>query len=461
MTNLTHPHVLYAKRRAALGAQLNAQGGGIALIPTAPEQQRNSDCDFPFRADSYHTYFSGFPEPEGLIVLLAAGGTHKSILFCRPKNIEMEIWDGFRFGPAGAREAFGFDEAFSVEELDAKLVELMGNQPAVWWPFAIHRGFESRVEGWLNGVRAKARQFISAPSMQRDLCPLMDDMRMFKDAHEVNLLRRAGRISAAAHARAMRVSAATLRAQHTLHEYQLEAELLHEFRWHGAQSPAYTSIVASGANACVLHYSANNARVKDGELCLIDAGCELDGYASDVTRTFPVNGTFTGPQKALYEIVLAAQLKAIETAQPGQHCKAPHNAALRVLIQGMLDTQLLDKNKVGSDMDEIIKTEAYRQYYMHGTGHWMGMDVHDCGEYVEKGAPPMADGKPAPRILRAGMVTTVEPGLYVRPAENAPEHFWHIGIRIEDDVLITATGNEVLSSEVPKTASEIEALMRG
>jgi Xaa-Pro aminopeptidase len=461
MTNLTHPHTLYAKRRAALAAQMNLQGGGIAIIPTAPEQPRNRDSDFPFRADSYHYYFSGFTEPEAMLVILAAGGTHKSILFCRPKNMEMEIWDGFRYGPEGAREAFGFDEAFSTDELGSKLVELMGNQPALWWPFGIHRGFETRVEGWLNGVRAKARQFITAPSMQRDLCPLMNEMRMYKDAHEIAILRRAGAISAAAHVRAMRLSAQTMRAKQSLHEYQLEAELLHEFRRHGSQFPAYTSIVATGANACVLHYAANNAQAKDGDLCLIDAGCELDGYASDITRTFPVNGKFTGPQKTLYDIVLASQYEAIAAAQPGKHCKEPHFAALRVLIQGMLDTQLLDKNVVGTDIATIMAGDAYRQYYMHSTGHWMGMDVHDCGEYTEKGAPPQADGKPAPRILRAGMVTTVEPGIYVRPAANASEQFWNIGIRIEDDVLITATGNEVFTNDAPKTVAEIEALMRG
>jgi Xaa-Pro aminopeptidase len=468
MTNLTLPYALYAKRRAALAAQINAQGGGIAIIPTALEQQRNRDNDFPFRADSYHAYFSGFTEPQALVVIVAspggshgALGTYKSVLFCRSKNIEHEIWDGFRYGPEGAREAFGFDEAFSIDDLDAKLVELMGNQPAVWWPFAIHRGFESRVEGWLNGVRAKSRQNITAPRTQRDLCPLMDEMRLFKDASEIDTMRRAAQISAAAHARAMRVSAAGMRAKQGLHEYHLEAELLHEFRFHGSQFPAYGSIVATGANACVLHYAAGNVELKDGDLCLIDAGCELDGYASDITRTFPVNGKFTGPQKTLYELVLASQLKAIEATQPGKRFIDPHNAALRVLVQGMLDTALLDKNKVGTDIDAVIAAGAHTAFYMHRTGHWLGMDVHDCGDYTEQGEPVGADGKPASRILRAGMVTTVEPGIYVRPAEGVPEHFWNIGIRIEDDVVITDKGNEVISKDAPKTVADIEALMKG
>lgn len=464
MNALTYPFTPYARRRSTLAMQMTAQGGGIALIPTAPMQQRNRDNDFPFRADSYHHYLSGFSEPEAMLVILASvgnPGTSKSILFCRSKSIEMEIWDGYRHGPEGAREAFGFDEAYAIEELDTKLVELMGNQPALWWPFGIHRGFETRVEAWLNGVRAKARQFITSPSLQRDLCPLMDEMRLFKDTHEVSIMRRAARISSAAHARAMQVSAATLRNGEPLFEYQLEAELLHEFRRQGAQSPAYGSIVGAGVNACVLHYDANNAAIKSGDLCLIDAGCELDGYASDITRTFPVNGKFTGPQKALYDIVLESQLKAIEAAVPGKHCKSPHYAALNVLVQGMLDTGLLDKNKHGTDVQEVIKSEAYRAFYMHSTGHWLGMDVHDCGDYTEAGAPAGADGKPAPRILRPGMMTTVEPGIYVRPAEGVPEQFWHIGIRIEDDVLITELGNEVISSDAPKTVTEIEALMRG
>jgi Xaa-Pro aminopeptidase len=470
MTNLTLPYALYAKRRAALAAQINAQGGGIAIIPTALEQQRNRDNDFPFRADSYHAYFSGFTEPQALVVIVAspggshgALGTYKSVLFCRSKNIEHEIWDGFRYGPEGAREAFGFDEAFSIDDLDTKLVELMSNQPAVWWPWgslAIHRGFESRIEGWLNGVRAKSRQNITAPRTQRDLCPLMDEMRLFKDASEIDTMRRAAQISAAAHARAMRVSAKGMRAKQGLREYHLEAELLHEFRFHGSQFPAYGSIVATGANACVLHYAAGNVELKDGDLCLIDAGCELDGYASDITRTFPVNGKFTGPQKTLYELVLDAQLKAIEATQPGKRFIDPHNAALRVLVQGMLDTALLDKNKVGTDIDGVIAAGAHSAFYMHRTGHWLGMDVHDCGDYTEQGEPVGADGKPASRILRAGMVTTVEPGIYVRPAEGVPEHFWNIGIRIEDDVVITDKGNEVISKDAPKTVADIEALMK-
>jgi Xaa-Pro aminopeptidase len=461
MSNLTPPTKLYAQRRAALAAKMNAAGGGIAVVPTAPEQQRNRDSDFPYRPDSYHYYLSGFTEPEAYVIVIACGGTHKSLLLCRPKNQEREIWDGYRYGPEGAKEAFGFDEAYSVEHLDEKMIELLGNQPAVWWPFATHKGFESRMEGWMNAVRGKVRQFIFAPRAQNDLCVLVDEQRLIKDAHEVNVMRAAAEISAAAHKRAMIASAQGLRAGKVMREYHLEAELLHEFRMHGSQFPAYGSIVAAGANACVLHYRADRAELKDGELCLIDAGCELDGYASDITRTFPVNGKFTGPQKEIYEIVLDSQLKAIDATRVGNRFTDPHHVATRVLVQGMLDTGLLDKSKVGSDIEDIIAHGAHTQFYMHRTGHWLGMDVHDCGEYVEPGEPPGADGKPQSRILRAGMVTTVEPGLYVRPAEGVPEKYWHIGIRIEDDVVVTDGGNDVLTCNVPKTVSDIEALMRG
>lgn len=456
------PHTTpYVTRRAALARQMSAAGGGIAIVPTAPEQQRNRDSDFPYRPDSYFYYLTGFTEPEAYLVVAAEkSGAHKSVLLCRPKNAEREIWDGFRYGPDGAKAAFGFDEAFSVEQLDEKMVELLSNQPALWWPFATHKGFEARIEGWLNAVRAKVRQFVTAPRAQHDLCVLLDEMRLFKSAHEIDIMRTAAQISANAHKRAMVASAQAIRAGRTLREYHLEAELLHEFRLHGSQFPAYGSIVAAGPNACVLHYRADKAELKSGELCLIDAGCELDGYASDITRTFPVNGKFTGPQKELYEIVLDAQLRATDEVRAGRRFIDYHNAATRVLVQGMLDTGLLDKNKVGSDVDDIVAQGAHTQFYMHRTGHWLGMDVHDCGEYTEPGEPPGADGKPPSRILRPGMVLTVEPGLYVRPAEGVPEKYWHIGIRIEDDVVVTDSGNDVLTRDVPKTVADIEALMR-
>ncbi len=273
-------------------------------------------------------------------------------------------------------------------------------------------------------------------------------MRLFKDDAEQALMLRAATISGNAHARAMRASRAGM------FEYEIEAELLHEFRRNGAQFPAYTPIVASGANACVLHYNTNNAQTRDGDLVLIDAGCELDGYASDITRTYPVNGRFTGPQKTMYELVLAAQAAALAAAVPGRQYSDIHDAALRVLSQGMLDTGLLDKSKFGS-VDDVISERAFMQFYMHGTGHWLGMDVHDCGAYRVN-----SDKDKPSRKLEAGMVLTVEPGIYVRPAEGVPEAFWNIGIRIEDDVLVTATGNTVLSTSAPKHIADIEQLMK-
>ncbi|TAG32781.1 MAG: M24 family metallopeptidase [Polaromonas sp.] len=466
---------VYQKRRATIAKALKAAGGGVALLPTAPECPRNRDADFSYRHDSYFYYLTGFTEPASWLVIEASG---KATLFCRPKDLEREIWDGIRLGPTAAPASLGVDEAFSVDALDEKMPLLLANQNAVWFPFATHKGLETQVDGWLNTVRARVRSGAECPQSQHDLCKLLDEMRLIKDAHEIAILRRAGAISAGAHVRAMQLSAAMLRPpakgaltkvpREVPREYHLEAELLHEFRRHGAQAPAYTSIVAAGANACILHYRADTAELKAGELCLIDAGCELHGYASDITRTFPVNGKFTPAQRTLYEIVLAAQEAAIAVTQPGKRFTDPHDAATRVLAQGMLDVGLLDQKKHGT-VDDVLASGAYRQFYMHRTGHWMGMDVHDCGDYTEPGSKPREEKdalgkmvmKKPPRILRSGMVLTIEPGLYVRPAKGVPKKFWNIGIRIEDDALVTAKGCELMTRGVPVKADEIEALMRG
>ena len=440
---------VYQKRRAHVAKALKAGGGGIALLPTAPERARNRDTDFPYRHDSYFYYLTGFTEPGGW---LAIDSTGKTTLFCRPKDMEREIWDGIRLGPKAAVQTLGVDEAFSVDDLDAKMPLLLSNQAAVWFPFATHAGLETQVDGWLGKVRARIRYGAECPQSQHDLCKLLDEMRLIKDAHEIAIMRRAGAMSAGAHVRAMQTSAAMLKksikgAAHVVpREYHLEAELLHEFRRHGSQFPAYTSSVAAGANACVLHYRAGDAELKAGDLCLIDAGGELDGYASDITRTFPADGKFTPAQRTLYEIVLAAQDAAIKVTKPGKRFTDPHDAATRVLAQGMLDVGLLDKKKHGS-VDDVLLSGAYRQFYMHRTGHWMGMDVHDCGDYTEPGSKPRQERDPLgelvmkkpPRILRAGMVLTIEPGLYVRPAK----------------------GCELLTRGVPVKADEIVALMRG
>jgi len=458
---------VYEKRRAAIAKALNAAGGGIALLPTAPESPRNRDSDFPYRHDSYFYYLTGFEEPASWLVIEATG---KTTLFCRPKDLEREIWDGIRLGPKAAPAALGVDAAFSLEALDEQMPGLLANQKAVWFPFATHKGLETQVDGWLNAVRARVRYGAECPQSQHDLCKLLDEMRLIKDAHEIAILRRAGAISAGAHVRAMMTSGAMLRSKPEggAREYHLEAELLHEFRRHGSQFPAYTSIVAAGANACILHYRAGDAELKPGQLCLIDAGCELDGYASDITRTFPADGKFTPAQRTLYDIVLGAQEAAIKVTKPGKRFTDPHDAATRVLAQGMLDTGLLNKSKHGT-VDDVIASGAYRQFYMHRTGHWMGMDVHDCGDYTEPGSKPREEKdalgqlvmKKPSRILRQGMVTTVEPGIYVRPAKGVPKEFWNIGIRIEDDALVTAKGCELMTRGVPVKADEIEALMAG
>jgi Xaa-Pro aminopeptidase len=302
-------------------------------------------------------------------------------------------------------------------------------------------------------VRARARSGVRAPAAAIDLVPLLDEMRLFKDAGEIATMRRAAAISAGAHRRAMRAVRPGMR------EYEIEAELLHEFRRHGAQSPAYPPIVAAGANACVLHYFANDALCRDGDLLLIDAGCELDSYAADITRTFPVGGRFSGPQRDLYELVLAAQAAALEHVRPGRRYQDGHDAAVRVLTGGMLALGLLDRDKVGS-VDDAIAAKAFQRFYMHSTGHWLGLDVHDAGYYRDVQAAPDEQGQRPYRILRPGMTLTVEPGIYVRPAEGVPEQYWNIGIRIEDDVAVTPDGHTVLSADAPKTVAEIEAEMR-
>lgn len=459
------PASLYAQRRARLAAQLG--DGGVAIIPTAPERARNRDSDFPYRHDSYFYYLTGVTEPNAWLVLDAAG---RSTLFCQPKDLEREIWDGYRLGPDAAVAALGMNTAVSVAELDKQLPKLLENQHTVWYPFATHQGLETRVDGWLNAVRARVRFGAQCPAQQRDVCGPLDDMRLIKDAYEQDVMRRASAISARAHIRAMQTSARRLRAGQDVREYHLDAELLHEFRMHGSQFPAYTSIVAAGANACVLHYRADAAPVRDGELVLIDAGCELDGYASDITRTFPANGKFTGPQRELYNLVLASQDAAVAATKAGARFTDPHDATVNVLAQGLLDLGLLNKAKHGNAQD-VIEKRAYFPFYMHRTGHWLGMDVHDCGSYVEPTELGQTSERKYPlsgetivnrpsRILREGMVLTIEPGLYVRPADDVPEAFWNIGIRIEDDAIVTSGGCELITRGVPVIASEIEALMR-
>lgn len=426
----------FLERRQAL---MTSMGEGVAIIPTAPEVTRNRDSLYPYRSDSYFYYLTGFSEPEAVLVLIA-GDRPKSILFCRDKDEEREIWDGFRYGPAAARERFGFDETYSVAELDEIAPKLLANQLRIYHSFGADPAWDHRIAGWLNHLRTQIRSGVSAPSEIRDPRVLLDEMRLIKDAQEIEVMRRAADITAEAHKQAM------LATRPGMMEYEVEAVLLHQFYRHGSRAPAYTSIVAGGANACVLHYVSNDQVLRDGDLLLIDAGCELECYASDITRTFPVNGRFSGPQKEIYELVLAAQSAAIEKVRPGCHWNEPHEAALKVLAQGFVDFGLCK----GSP-DSVLESGDYRRFYMHRTGHWLGLDVHDAGEYKLK------DGNW--RMLEPGMVLTVEPGCYIRPAPDVPETFWNIGIRIEDDALVTTEGNELLTSDAPKTVSEIEMLM--
>ena len=437
----------YGERRARLCAQM--QPGAVAILPTAPEAMRNSDSEYPYRHDSYFYYLTGFTEPDSVLVLVAAqaGQAAQAILFCRQKSVEHEVWDGFRHGPDGARAAFGFDFAFPIEELDKEMARLLANAPAVYYALGHSAALDLQMKTWLQAVRCQARSGVTAPTVAHDLLVLLGEMRLFKDDFEQALMRRAGAISGAAHLRAMRAS------KPGMFEYEIEAELLHEFRRSGAQYPAYTPIVAAGANACVLHYNANNAQSRDGDLILIDAGCELDSYASDITRTYPVNGRFSTPQRLLYDLVLAAQSAALAAVQPGRRYSDIHDSAVSVLVQGMLELGLLDKTVYGN-VDNAIAERAHLQFYMHGTGHWLGLDVHDVGAYRDV----HAEGKPS-RPLAPGMVLTVEPGIYVRPAAGVPEQFWNIGIRIEDDVLVTPGGYSILSEGAPRLVADIEAAM--
>jgi len=438
MNHNRHP---YRDRRRALLQRMRAQtGGGLALVPTAPEATRNRDSLFPYRHDSYFYYLSGFSEPEAVIALIASGDSDRQMLFCREKSPEREIWDGFRYGPDAARDMFGFDEAYPLSDLDKMLPDLASDQPALYTPLGLYSPWDGKITDVLNEVRNRSRTGVSAPEEIVDVRQSLDILRLSKDKHEIELMRRAAAISSGAHRRAME------RAQVGWYEYQVEAELAHEFLTHGAQSVAYPSIVAGGPNACVLHYRDNNRQLQDGDLLLIDAGCEYHSYASDITRTFPINGKFSGPQKDVYELVLAAQLACIDAVVPGADFHDYHRVAERVLAQGYIDLGLCH-----GTLDEVLESGSYKQFYMHRAGHWLGLDVHDAGAYQVKGAS---------QKLEPGMVLTVEPGTYIRAADSVPEAFWDIGVRIEDDVLVTSGGNENLTAATPKTVADVEAACR-
>lgn len=426
----------FARRRAEL---MQHMGAGIAILPTSPHRLRNRDTHYAYRPDSDFYYLTHFPEPEAVAVIVPGRETGQFILFCRERNPEKETWDGRRAGLDGARERFGADDAFPYEDMDEIVPGLMENRSKVFYSMGRHADFDARVLGWLNEVRAKARAGIHAPAEFVDLDHVLHEMRLIKRPEEVKLMKRAAKVATRAHQRAMRA------CRPGKMEYEVEAELLYEFRRGGADYPAYPPIVGGGENGCILHYVENRSELRAGDLLLIDAGAEVDGYASDITRTFPVGGRFSAEQKAAYEIVLAAQSAAIAATRPNASWIAAHDAAVRVLTQGMVDLGLL----TGS-VDGLIESGGYKRFYMHRTGHWLGMDVHDVGEYK------IGDEW---RLLEPGMALTVEPGLYIPAAPDVPEKFHNIGIRIEDDVLVTRDGCEVLTTDAPKTVADIEAIV--
>lgn len=414
--------------------------GGIVILPAAPEKTRNNDVLYHYRPDSDFYYLTGFAEPEAVAVLIPGRPHGEYVLFVRDRDPTRETWDGRRAGPEGATRDYGADDAFPINDIDDILPGLMEHCTRVYYTMGVHPEFDQRVIGWVNGLKAQARTGVQPPQEFVALDHLLHDMRLYKSRPELDAMRFSAQIAVAAHKRAMRFT------RPGRMEYEVMAELVHEFRRHNADT-SYHPIVGSGANSCILHYHENSAELKDGDLLLIDAGCEYDMYASDITRTFPVNGRFTPEQRAVYEVVLEAQHAAIQKIVPGNHWNDPHDAAVRTITQGLVKLGLL-KGKVPA----LIKEGAYRRFFMHRTGHWLGMDVHDVGDYK------VGDQW---RVLEPGMVMTVEPGIYI-PAgtKGVAKRWWNIGIRIEDDVAVTRDGHEVLTDGLAKTPEQIEKLMR-
>lgn len=428
----------YARRRQQLMAAMSPNS--IAIIPSAPLTTRNRDVEHPFRQDSDFYYLSGFSEEHAVLVLLPGREHGEYVLFCQEKIKEQEIWTGRRVGPEAAPEVLGADDAFPVTDIDDILPGLLEGKDRIYACLGVRQDFDHQLMMWVNHIKTQVRNGATPPREFCALDHLLHEMRLVKSDAELTVMREAAIISADAHKRAMTM------VKPGMMEYQLEAEILRTFMDAGSRWPAYPSIVGSGENGCILHYTQNNAVIKDGDLILIDAGCELDYYAADITRTFPASGKFSEPQKALYQLVLDAQLAAIEQVKPGNHWNQPHEAAVKVLVDGLLALGLMQ-----GDAAEIIEQESYRQFYMHKTGHWLGMDVHDVGEY-------RVDGEW--RVLEPGMVLTIEPGLYISPDDESVDEQWRgIGIRIEDDVAVTAGGCEVLTVDVPKAIDAIEDLM--
>ncbi len=426
----------FARRRRVIMEEMGE--GSIAILPAAPVRARNRDVEYPYRQDSDFYYVTGFDEPNAVAVLLPKRKRGEFILFCRERDPEMELWNGVRSGLEGACEVYGADDAFPIGDIDDILPGLLENQSRVYYAMGYYSDFDQRMIGWVNRVRTRSRAGVSSPAEFVALDKLLHEMRLVKSKAEVRAMTRAMEISSNAHLRAMGA------CRPGMTEYEIEAELGYEFMRAGSPRVAYPPIVAGGANACVLHYIENRDTLRDGDLLLIDAGAEYDYYAADITRTFPVNGRFSKAQRALYDVVLEAQEAAIEQVRPGNHWNAPHEAAVEVLAEGLVALGLI-KGRART----IIKKGRYRKFYVPRTGHWLGMDVHDVGDYKIAGEW---------RVLEPGMVLTVEPGLYVASGDKqVARKWWNIGIRIEDDVLVTRGGNKVLTCAVPKSVDEIEA----
>ncbi|MEJ2514128.1 MAG: Xaa-Pro aminopeptidase [Gammaproteobacteria bacterium] len=428
----------FARRRRQLMRMMGK--GGIAILPAAPAKVRNRDVEYAYRQDSDFQYLTGFGEPESVAVLIPGRAHGEFVLFCRERDPERETWDGRRAGPEGAVSDYGADDAFPISDIDDILPGMLEHCERVYYTMGLNGDFDQRLLGWVNVLRGKAKTGTTTPDEFVALDHLLHDMRLFKSRSEISVMKKSAKIAAAAHLRAMKS------VRPGMMEYEVEAEYLHEFRRHGAE-PSYHPIVGGGENACILHYVENDARLQEGQLLLVDAGCEYDYYASDITRTFPVGGRFSAEQRAVYEIVLEAQAAAIDKVRVGNHWNDPHDAAVKVITRGLVKLGLL-KGRVPS----LVKEGAYRRFYMHRTGHWLGMDVHDVGDYKV--------GEQW-RVLEPGMVMTVEPGIYIAPGlKGVPRKWQGIGVRIEDDVLVSRDGPQILSADVPSDPDAIERLMQ-
>lgn len=430
------PQEEFVQRRTCFLNQL--PDSSVAVIFSSQEQIRNKDCYYPFRQDSYFWYLTGFNEPNAVLVLSKKNGQHHSVLFLRPSDPEMEIWDGRRLGLEKAPEKLILNQALDIADFTPEFAEIIKNHTALFYAEQVQPWGDMLLQPYLNNPKIE----------KQDWQPMLDEMRLFKSDNEIRLMQQAAQITAFGHIKAMQ------QVRPNRLEYEIESEIHHEFNRFGARFVAYNTIVASGENACILHYTDNNQALKEGDLVLVDAGCEFAGYAGDITRTFPVNGKFNQAQREIYELVLKAQKRAIELLIAGNSIQMANDEVVRIKVAGLVELGILQ-----GDVEALIEQNAHRQFYMHGLGHWLGLDVHDVGSYSNDKANPDRNSKKRDRTLQVGMVLTVEPGLYISPNANVPAQYKGIGVRIEDNILITEYGNKILTCAVPKEINEIERLM--